>query len=126
MQSVTSNAVNKERVNKSPYIELSGTGTVYDFINLLIAKGLYTLGEIKEISQVTLFDLSFSFVFTDYTESISTVNSTWIFRGVCSTLDANNSNNTFSIEVISRDGNVYYYNEDRPIYGGPHNWTKLI
>ena len=126
MQSVTSNAVYKASVVKSPYIELHGTGTVYDFINLLITKGVYTLGETKEISQVTLFDINFSFVFTDYTESISTVNSTWIFRGVCNTLDANNTNNTFSIEVISREGNVYYYNEDRPIYGGLHQWTKLI
>ena len=110
----------------NPYISLEGAqGTVYDFMEKLISLEVYKIGTIKEISQVTLYDNSFGFTFTDFSENISTVDSFWRFSGLYHSPGPNNVTNCFSIEVITRDKKHYYYKEDRPGYGGSHSWVKF-
>lgn len=110
----------------NPYVSFGAAeGTVYDFMEKLISLGVYKIGKITEISQVTLYDTAFNFTFTDFSEYISTIDSFWRFSGLYESPDPNNIKNIFSIEVITRDRKHYYYKEDRPGYGGSHTWTKL-
>ena len=138
-KAVTSNAVNGALTNYatkidleshsiilSPYISLGAAqGTVYDFMEKLISLGVYKIGTITEISQVTLYDVSYNFNFTDFSEGISTLDGFWRFSGFYDSSNPNNITNIFTIEVITRDRKHYYYKEDRPGYGGAHSWSKF-
>ena len=138
-KAVTSNAVNGALTNYATKSDLencsnilssqislgNATGTVYDFMEKLISLGVYKIGTVKEISQVTLYDMSLMFTFNDFSELISTMDSYWRFSGFYDSTDPNNTSNCFSIEVITGERKHYYYKEDRPGYGGSHSWSKL-
>lgn len=106
----------------SPKINISGKGSVYDFVQKLISQGYYVLGTVAHIEQNVMYDSNFNFVFDN---GPSTLGGKFIFSGFCQNLISDNTTNTFTIEVFTRTGGHYIYMEDRPKYGGNHTWYTI-
>lgn len=105
-------------------VNLFGSGTIYDFLELCVTKGIIIRGKVCAFEGMQMYDSNFNFTFTDK-DNIDTGGAYIKFIGKYQTASSSNTTNTFCFMIITRTGEKYYYRDERPNYVHVSGWVTL-
>lgn len=103
----------------------NASGTIYDFMELCISLGLIQRNVVCAFQLKHIYSWQNNFTFTE-PSGLETMRNYIEFCGKYGSNAADNTVNGFNLRITTYDGHIYNYSEDRPGYGGPHEWHKLV